>query len=523
MLNNKKKTSFFLLLVILIIASFLRVWELEKIPPGLYPDAAIYANEGFLSLKNKDFKVFYPENYGREGLFMWLLALFFYLFGVSIWSARFTTALIGILTVLGTYLLSKEIFRDLRYSYLTPLLSSFFLAVSFWHVNFSRLGFRVILLPFVLVFAFYFLLKGFKQKSIFNSILGGLFFGLGFYTYTSFRMAILILPVFLLFWWLYKKEEKKKFFLVVLFFLITTFSVALPIGIYFLKNPEYFISRATPITIFNAENPIKEFIKSFLLHIGMFNFYGDRNWRHNFSGHPMLFWPIGILFLIGLFLSFKHSLKFKESPQFAISNLFLIVWFFSMLLPGILTREGVPHSLRVAGTIPVVFIFAGIGGTFLFEQFKNKIKKEKILISFSFLFLFFCLFFDFYKYFFLWANRIEVKSEFTRELLEMGNYLNSLPEEVEKYVIVNRGGIPISWANNLPIPSQTLMFLENSKYGKTRSIYLLPENLKEIKIKNKGIVLFLRNDEKLLNELLKMYPNGFLSSENDFWVFKINY
>jgi len=176
-----KRQEIFCLILILILASFFRLWKLEDVPPGLYPDAAIYANDAWLSLKNKDFKVFYPENYGREGLYMWLLSLSFSIFGVSIFSLRIVPAIAGILTVLGLYFLTKESFKSEKIAFL----SSFFLAVSFWHTNFSRIGFRVILLPLVLVFSFYFLLRSFRKKTILDSTLAGIFFGLGFYTYTS--------------------------------------------------------------------------------------------------------------------------------------------------------------------------------------------------------------------------------------------------------------------------------------------------------------------------------------------------
>ena len=128
---------------------------------------AIYANDALDSLKTGNYKLFYPENNGREGLWMWLLALSFSIFGVSIWSIKILAALIGVLTVLGLYLLTKELFSQIvkqSDSQIIALLSSFFLATSFWHTIFSRLGFRAILFPFILVFALYFLSKGFRAQ-----------------------------------------------------------------------------------------------------------------------------------------------------------------------------------------------------------------------------------------------------------------------------------------------------------------------------------------------------------------------
>jgi 4-amino-4-deoxy-L-arabinose transferase-like glycosyltransferase len=524
----KIKKEFLFLIFILFVAFFFRFYKLSLIPPGLYPDVAINGNEAFFSLKNKNFKVFYPENYGREGLIMWLIALSFKIFGVSIFSIRVVAAIIGVLTALGLYLLVKELFhQEKNFAEKITLFSSFFLAVSFWHTNFSRIGFRAILLPFVLVFSFYFLFKAFRKKSIFDSILAGIFFGLGFYTYTSFRMAVLILPfIFVLFWFLYKKEGlQKKFLLLTSCFLLFTFLVALPIGIYFLKNPQDFISRAAPVSIFKAENPTKEFFRSLILHLGMFNFHGDPNWRHNFAGKPMLFWPVGILFLIGLFISIKETVSSIKNKTFHLpsSYFLLLIWFFVMLLPGILTREGIPHSLRVIGVIPPVFIFSGLGAFWVFEFLEKKLKNKLIFNGLLVSFLFFVLISEFNKYFLVWANKPEVKSEYTQEYLLMGKYLNSLPENCQKYVIVNRGGEPVSWANKIPVSAQTIMFLEIAQYGQIKSNYLLPEEIEKIKIDKKGIILLMAQDQELAKKISSLFPQGNWKKEKEFWVYKINF
>jgi hypothetical protein len=520
------KKSFFLLLIVLGVAGFFRLWKLTEIPPGLYPDVAINGNEAFFSLKNHDFKVFYPENYGREGLMMWLIALSFKIFGISIFSIKIVAATIGLLTVLGLYLLVKELFyQEKSFAEKIAFFSSFFLAVSFWHTNFSRIGFRAILLPFVLVFSFYFLLRSFRKKSIFDSILAGIFFGLGFYTYTSFRMAVLILLfIFVPFWFIYKKAGlQKKFLLLTSCFLFLVLFVALPIGIYFLKNPQDFISRTAPVSIFKAENPVKEFFKSLILHLGMFNFHGDPNWRHNFAGKPMLFLPVGIFFLIGFFISIKAviaSIK-NKNLQLLVSNFLLFSWFFIMLLPGILTREGLPHSLRVIGVIPPVFIFSGLGAFWFYQILEKKIKNKLAFYPLVFLFLLFVLISEFNKYFFLWAKKPEVKNEFNQEYLVMGGFLNSLPENYEKYVIVNRGGQLIAWANNIPIPAQTIMFLEISKYGEIKSKYLLPEEVEKIKIEKEGVILPLECNFDLIERLKNLFPEGKIIKKDYFCAYEI--
>lgn len=528
-----KNKNLLFLLIILAIASFFRLWQLDNIPPGLYPDVAINGNDALDSLKTGNFKVFYPENNGREGLFMWLIALSFSVFGASVWSIKIVAAAVGILTVLGLYLLTRQLFL-LENSNLpkaskveiVALLSSFFLAISFWHTNFSRIGFRAILLPFILVFAFYFLFRGYRQKKVLHFIISGIFLGLGFYTYISYRFIILLLPLVLIFWWLaYRKQNlQKRFLLLSSYLLLTTIIVALPIGIYFLQNPHDFIGRAAPISVFAAENPLKEFGKSLILHLGMFNFHGDQNWRHNFAGSPALSWPTGILFLIGLAFSiqkFLNSLKNKDYPLLA-SYCLLISWFFIMLLPGILTYEGVPHFLRVVGAIPVVYIFVGFGAWKIYEIFNRNIQRKKILFSAVILFLLAVSVFEFNKYFFVWAQKPEVKDAFSANYVEIGNYLNSLPPDTKKYVVVNQSGVPVPWPDGLPMPAQAIMFIESAKYGNHQSEYLLPENLNQITINKKPIVIIpLQYNQDLFNELLSRFPEGETKEENGIWMYEI--
>jgi 4-amino-4-deoxy-L-arabinose transferase-like glycosyltransferase len=551
MLKFLKKNRFLLLLiVILAVASFFRLWQLNSVPPGLYPDVAINGNNALETLKTGNFNLFYPDNNGREGLIMWLIAFSFLIFGASVWSIKIVAATFGILTVLGLYLLTKELFAqatsDKRQATSIALLASFFLAISFWHTNFSRIGFRAILVPFVLVFGFYFLFKGFRTKSIWNFLISGIFFGSGFYTYISYRLVVLLLPVTLLVWWFICKKEnlQKKYLLFTFYFLLFTFIVALPIGIYFLQNPQDFIGRAAPISIFSAKSPLIELGKSLIAHLGMFNFYGDPNWRHNYSESPMLYWPMGILFLIGIIFSIKNfisSLKNKDYSLFIV-HCTLLAWFLIMLLPGVLTYEGIPHSLRVVGVIPVVYIFTGLGGFKIYEFFEKNTGKRNLLIISCILFLVAISFSEFNKYFFAWGKNKEVEGAFTQNFANMGYFLNSLPENTQKYVIVNESGTLVPLKDGLPMPAQTIMFIENAKYGSlqftpldskhlTGSIYLLPKDLNQIKINEtnqssqndigKAVILPMKYDESLFDELRQKFPLGELEEKNGFWIMEI--
>src|SRR3989344_1745375 len=128
-MKNKKLLVISSLLLILFIAVFFRFWRLDSTPPGLYPDVAINGNNALDSLESNDFKLFYPDNNGREGIFMWLISLSFWLFSPSVLTIKVVSDFFGTLTVLGLFLLAREIFSDSKERNVIALLSSFFLAV----------------------------------------------------------------------------------------------------------------------------------------------------------------------------------------------------------------------------------------------------------------------------------------------------------------------------------------------------------------------------------------------------------
>jgi len=531
---QKKKTCLFLFLI-LIVGFFFRFWRLESLPPGVYPDEAINGNDALKTLQIGDFKFFYPENNGREGVFIWLLATSFYLFGPSVWSLKFIPALTGLLTVFGLFLLTKELFsfKSEKENERLALFSALFISVSFWHVNFSRIGFRAILLPAVLSFSFYFLWKGLhnlsrkNEKDHISFFLSGAIFGIGFYTYASFRMAVFLLGIVLategMF---YLKQKKIKLFLSSsLAFIFGLLLIALPLGIHFLNNPQYFVGRASQVFFFNQPDPLKALVESIVLHLGMFNFYGDQNWRHNLPSSPQLCIPVGILFLIGLAVSLKsffRSINKKDWHAFNL-NLFLFGWFGIMLSPGFLTAEGIPHALRTIGVIPVTYIFASIGLLEIWKRLKRRINNEKTLRIIVLFFLVSIIILQGYKYFIKWGESQEAQGAFAKDFVEIGRYLNSLPPKTKTVVVVNRSGVPVPWPDGIPMPAQTVMFIENTKFGKPRSLYVLPDNIVEIKeTVTPDVIVPLGYDEELLEKIGEIFPQGKVQVVNNkFLIYKL--
>ena len=139
-------------------ALFLRTWQLDRFPPGLYNDEAAYGMDG-LAAQHGDLRVFYERNNGREPLFIYLLALAFQSLGATPYAIRLTAAVVGAATIVSTYWFVRELFRFAPESNeQTPrwyaAWAALFLTFSYWHLSLSRVGFRAITLPLALTIAF---------------------------------------------------------------------------------------------------------------------------------------------------------------------------------------------------------------------------------------------------------------------------------------------------------------------------------------------------------------------------------
>ena len=546
--QNLKHLVPLLLLIVVLLTVFFRLWQINLVPPGLYPDEAMNANNALTSLESQEFQLFYPENNGREGLFVWLIGLSFALFGPSIWALRLVSALIGIFTVVGLYYMTYQLFlwngrKYYQWAQVIALLSSFFAAISFWLVNFSRIGFRGILVPFCLVWAFYFLFKGINKKRWTGFALAGLFFGLGFYTYIAFRVAVLMLALVGLIelWHYYKYRRPKKLTWKNIWkkvylkdgwwrwdlLLIVLILIALPIGLYFYQNPGDFMGRTSGVSVTSAENPLQALADSSLKTIGMFNVAGDWNWRHNLSGSPMLLWPVGVLFVIGLLLTIAKAITDKKSHRI---YLFLLAWFGTMLLPAVLlSSEGLPHALRSIGVIPVVYIIAALGGVWFFHQMQKAFKNKNVTVFLTVIFLIALTGAQYNKYFNTWGQNQSTADAFRQDLVDLGCYLNTLDDQTKKFVLVNQDAVRVPDKDGLPMPSQTVVFVTRADEIKEIK-YLSPENIDQVLNKKhillpsspKGIFIPVKEDMNLLKKLNLIIFNSQLKQEQSFWLLQVN-
>jgi len=501
--KNKKWLAYVLLFLILSLGLFLRVYNIENAPPGIYPDEAANGEDALRANQNGNYQWFYTTNQGREGFFMNLIALCFKFFGANIFTLKFPAIFFSTLTILGTYLLTKELFRKER----SALIGAFLVAVSFWSINFGRISFRANMLPFVLTFTFYFLFRALRTRKKIDFVLGGLFFGLGMHTYIAWRISPLILFLLLIFFILSREKFLQHYWKGILIFFFSSLLIASPMLYTFKIHPEYLESRSDSISIFSPQvnngHLIQTFSRSLSLSLVKYNFWGDQNWRHNYPPYPILDPLTGIAFLFGIFFSFflffqKLYRRFKQKirdPELAIHAL-LILWFFIMLSPEFLTGEGLPHALRSIGNLPVVFIFAALTFDFFLEKSeKHGLIFRKIIYSLTIFMLAVLVIFNALKYHYFWANKIETAKSFNKSLTDISHYIKTLPPQKEKYIITSYNTLA-----KLPI------YILNADDSSIK--YFYPNELDKIKPADPKniIIIFMEKNTEAIATLNQRFP-----------------
>ncbi|MCR4407812.1 MAG: PA14 domain-containing protein [Anaerolineae bacterium] len=351
-----------LLLAILLLASFFRLYQFNNIPFGTWYDEADGGLHALRVLQDPNYRPVFVPAMDRSAFLVYLFAMALRLFGVSTLALRAVPVAFGLGGVLAAYLFGRE-FEDERLG----LLFAFFIAVSRWHVNFSRIAMTGIDTPFFILLTLYFLLKGGRTGRAWDFAWGGLVLGLSLWFYTTNNFLLIIVALLVMMQAVAVRDYLRRNWANLLLLALAVLLVVAPLARYALRHSDVFWARPRRLSIFRdptVTDPRAAIIESVKRHVLMFNFQGDRNGRHNLPGAPMLDPISGALFVLG----FAYSLWRWRNPRY----LLLPVWWVVMLCPAVfaLFFES-PQALRGIGTLPVVYLMACLPLYALIREFRR--------------------------------------------------------------------------------------------------------------------------------------------------------
>jgi hypothetical protein len=375
---------FWLLIVTLLIAAFLRLWQLDTLPPGLHYDEAADTIIAQQIARGESAPIFVAAYTGKEVLFFYWAAAWMKLIGPTVFAMRLAAAMLGILTVAITYWAVRELFascllhpasetkskmQDAGGNFIAGLVMMF-IATSFWHVVMSRLGFRSISEPLIQALALATLFRGVRLNRWRWIAIAGALVGLNLYTYLAARLFPLAIAAIFLFLIAFDRGQRRLRFAQFVVVTGTALFVFAPLGLYFLNNPSAFLTRIQQVA------PQAEQTSALLENIGralgMFFLSGDPYIRFNLPDRPLFTIVWGGFFIIGLITAlvgvFRGQTVWRKTAYFSV-----IVTTLIMLLPTALAvNEITPSNLRAIGMMPLVFVFPALGVWWVIKRMRDE-------------------------------------------------------------------------------------------------------------------------------------------------------
>lgn len=162
------KLKILILSLVIILASFLRFYKLDQVPPALNWDevdaaynAYSIANFGIDEWGEKFPIVFRSFLDDKHPVHIYITALFIKLFGVSDFVVRSSAATFGVLSVIAIFLLVLTLFRN----FYLAILAALFLAISPYNIHFSRGLWETNFALFFFIFGLFCFFKSIESKN----------------------------------------------------------------------------------------------------------------------------------------------------------------------------------------------------------------------------------------------------------------------------------------------------------------------------------------------------------------------
>jgi len=444
-----------LFILIIVLAFILRFWRLGDYPALNADEAAIGYNAYSLIQTGKDEHGntwpihFQSFNDYKPGLYFYVVLPFVKVMGLNEWAVRIPGAALGVLTVFAIYFLSKELFKDEKIS----LFSSLLLAISPWHIHFSRGGWEVNLATFLITLGVYLFLKGLKSPKYYT--LSAITFSLSLYAYHAARIIVPLLGLGLI--TIYRKElfvkKNLKLLIISSSLLVITIlplakelvgpagiSRAAGVGLFANSGPlnrvneqrgehTNFISFIPMILHNKATNYGLAFLENWISHYsGEFLFLsGDAIQRNKVPETGQLYLFEIVTVLLGAIFLLKSSIINRKSV------LLIFSWFLIAPLASALTFQS-PHALRAHNMVIPLVILSAVGLNSIIASL-GKFKRFKRLgfglISFIFLL-------SFARYLHMYWVHMSKEYPFSSQygVKELVSYLNETVESRYKKAVV---------------------------------------------------------------------------------------
>jgi 4-amino-4-deoxy-L-arabinose transferase-like glycosyltransferase len=458
-----------IIIAILLLAGFLRLWQLDKVPPSPSLDEVSIGYNAYSILTTG------KDEYGtrlsvllrayddwRPALYVYLVAPFVRFFGLSAFAVRFPSILLSLITILTTYFLVKELFKNSSLAIHYSLFTIFLLAISPWHIYISRLGHEVNTgLAFVVLGFFFFLKWVYPNTLVYRTkviwlILAVFFLSLSFYTYQSEKLFV---PLMIIALGLIFKKQLGKFKkeiilagLLGLVLLVPILKTSLsPERLIRFKGTSIFYGQQEPyqraslrITRDYQQGDILGLIfdnRRVAMGVAVLRAYFshfDPSWLFFNTGEEKHKVPdLGVLYLWELPLLFVGSYKLATGRFSKESRLLIFSWILIAPLPASIATEA-PHAMRTFNILPMPQVLTAIGMVAITTKIQSMTQKYLRYLIFTL-----CFFFLLFNFYYLYHNYFvnfpyEQSESFQYSLTRAIPYVLDIEDKYQRIVFSNQ-------------------------------------------------------------------------------------
>ncbi len=292
-------------------AAAARFWALGAVPNILSGDEGVL---GTLSqaVARGDLNNMLATVYGTSTFYLFVLAGVERVLGFTPFGLRFTSALVGTLSIPVLYLLARRMFNAR-----VALVAAVLMAASHIHLHFSRIIVASSLQDaFWAMLALYFFYTGLEKRSAPRMAFSGLVMGWHLYIYMGARLMILLMPVYVTALWVTNRKLVEENVGGLLAFAGGLLVIGAPMGWWAYYHWDEFMARANQIGIIQSgwlaneaqitgKGQLSIFLDLLRQAFLTVNYYPARAGYN--SKYPMLDFVSGAFFMLGLAYSLYHA------------------------------------------------------------------------------------------------------------------------------------------------------------------------------------------------------------------------
>lgn len=411
-----------LLGLVVVLGLSVRLVGITSVPNGCQVDEAAHGLQGEDFLDGSPYVPYLAKYQGRGTLYPYLAGLTLRVLGHGVPQLRTTSALLGTLTIAVFFFLARPLTGAPLALALTVLL-----AVSRWHITFSRIAFETILDPLATVLLLTFLLRALRNGCARDWALAGGSLAFGLNGYLAFRAAALAMVVFLGIE--FARRRRRVDARGVALMLGGFFVTISPLAVYAFQNPEALWRRARVLSVWNdvreAGGSLLPVAGNLLKTLGCLHLRGDESPINNLPGAPLLDPVTGAVVLLGFAWAFL-------SLRDPVARL-VILWTGAVGSLDVLSNVSeAPSARRIIGLLPVLLLAGGMALREVSRRSSLRVRRASVALLGGC--LVFAAWFNLSRYFVTQAKHPDVWGAFSVDGSALaGELLRSLPADTAFY------------------------------------------------------------------------------------------